>query len=249
MIQTDEAIVLKRRDLRETSLYLVFYTKGFGKICGVMKGVRGQRGQYSATPQLFTLNEIVFYENRAKDIFIVSGCELRDFFAPIREDLEKTSYASYFVELINSLSPACEKNTQMFELLSNSLRLLCGSASVKRVARVFEIKLLALLGLMPQLESCVGCGSEKLSRNTFFSLKNGGVVCEPCAQKEKNCLPISTGSLNFMGHISRSSWELVPRIKVSAEVGREIEQVLRRFFDYHLDLRPKSVEFMRKALV
>lgn len=249
MIHKTEAVLLKKQDLRETSLFLTFYTKTLGKIYGVMKGVRGQKGQYGASPQIFSLNEIVFYERKAKDVFIVSQCELRDFFGEIRESLEKTSYAAYFIELINSLTPVCEKNESMFGLLINSLRLLCGPVSARRAARIFEIKLLALLGLMPQLEACVVCGSVKLDKKARFSFRNGGLLCESCSLKEKDGVPISTGTINFIGHINRSDWQRVPRIKVSLDVGQQVESLLRRFFEYHLHVRPKSLEFMRKVQI
>lgn len=247
MIHKTEAVLLKKQDLRETSLFLTFYTKASGKIYGVMKGVRGQKGQYGASPQIFSLNEIVFYERKDKDVFMVSQCELKDFFGAIRESLEKTSYASYFIELISSLTPVCEKNEKMFELLVNSLRLLCGPASARRVARIFEIKLLALLGLMPRLEACVVCGGPVSDSKTRFSFKNGGLLCGRCSLKERDGVPISTGTINFIGHINRSDWGRVPRIKVSLDVGQQVEGLLCRFFEYHLNLRPKSLDFMKKT--
>jgi DNA repair protein RecO (recombination protein O) len=249
MIQKTEAILLKKQDLRETSLFLTFYTMDFGKIYGVMKGVRGQRGQYSTSPQIFSLNEIVFYERKDREVFTVSQCELKDFFNQIRESLERTSYASYFIELTASLTPICERNERMFDLLKNSLRLLCTSASTKRIARIFEIKLLALIGLMPQLTGCVVCGNIRLDKNVRFSFENGGVMCEACASKKKEGVPISTGTINFIEHINRSDWDMVSRIKVSLDVGQQVEGLLKRFFEYQLHLRPKSLEFMRKVLV
>jgi len=249
MIQKTEAIVLKKQDLRETSLFLNCYTKGFGKIYGVIKGIRGQKGQYGTSPQLFSLNDIVFYERKDKDIFTVSHCELKEFFGEIRESLEKTSYALYFVELANTLTPLCEKNEKMFELLENALRMLCAPISAKRTARIFEIKLLTIMGLMPRLESCAVCGETDIEKAAKFSFKDGGVLCGKCASKQGGGVPISVGTINFMGHINRSNWDMVSRIKVSIDVGQQVEDLLRRFMEYQLHLRPKSLDFIRKVLV
>ncbi len=248
MIQKTDAILLKRNDLRETSLFLCFYTKDFGKILGVMKGARGQKGQYSASPQVFSLNEVVFYERKDKEIFTVSQCDLREFFGEIRESLEKTSYAMYFIELVNSLTPAGEKNEKMFELLESGLRLLCGAASTKRIARIFEIKLLGILGLMPRLKNCAICEGP-VAEKARFSVKDGGVICERCGMKEKTGVPVSTGTLNFIDHINRSDWERVTRIKVSHDVGQQVENLLGNFLNYHLHLKPKSLEFIKEVLV
>ncbi|MCM8781807.1 MAG: DNA repair protein RecO [Candidatus Omnitrophica bacterium] len=248
MIQKTEAILLRKQDLRETSLFLSFYTKSSGKIYGVMKGIRGQKGQYSTAPQLFSLNEIVFYERKNKDVFTISQCELRKFFAEIRESLEKTSHAMYFVELVNFIAPIGEKNERLYDLLEKSLGFLCGQASAKRIARIFEIKLLDILGLMPHLQNCIVCGSFA-DNKIRFSLKNGGVICGECAIKEKEGVPISSGTINFIEHINRSSWDMVLRIKVSQDVGHQLENLLRSFIAFHLQLKPKTLEFMKKVLI
>lgn len=246
MLQKSDAFLLKKQDIRETSLFATFYTKGFGRIYGIMKGVRGQKGQYNANPQIFSLNEIVFYERKTKDVFTVSQCELKEFFGSLRESLERTSYATYFIELINLLTPLREKNERMFELLENGLGLLGSPASAKRVARIFEIKLLGMLGLMPELKCCVVC-DRGLNKAARFSLRNGGVICEACSSKERDGLPVLSGTINFMEHINRSDWPMILRIKVSQDVGHQVETLLRNFINYHLHIRPKTLEFMRKT--
>ena len=248
MIQKSDAILLRKQDLRETSLFLTFYTRGFGKIYGVIKGIRGQKGLYGASPQLFSLNEIVFYEKKVKEVFIISHCELKEFYGEIRESLEKTVYAMYFIELINSLTPTAEPSAEMFELLEKALMFLKGQASSKRIARVFEIKLLGLLGLMPHLGSCVVCGSSS-PKKARFSFKHSGVICDACSAKERDGFPVAAGTINFVEHINRSDWQMISRIKVSQDVGRQVERLLISFMHYHLHLKPKSLEFMRKVLV
>ncbi|MEI8175869.1 MAG: DNA repair protein RecO [Candidatus Omnitrophota bacterium] len=248
MIRTSDAILLKRQDLRETSLFLVLYTRACGKIYGVIKGARGQKGLYGSSPQIFSLHEVVFYERKDKEIFTVSQCELKEFFHEARESLEKTAYATYFIELINSLTPLAEANEPLYDLLEKSLHLLCSDASTKRVARIFEIKLLNTLGLSPWLKGCIQC-TAPVTGAMKFSLKGGGLVCDSCAAAVGSGTPILPGTINFIEHITRSAWEKVTRIKVSQDVGQQVEGLLRGFIDYHLHLRPKSIEFMKKVLV
>ena len=68
-IQKSEAIVLRSQDLRETSLIITFYTKDFGKIKGIVRGVRGPHAQYGGgSLEIFAHDEIVFYERKKADI-------------------------------------------------------------------------------------------------------------------------------------------------------------------------------------
>ena len=245
-IQKSEAVVIRRQDLRETSLILTFYTKDFGKIKGIVRGVRGPHAQYGGgSLEIFAHDEIVFYERKKADVFTISQCDLVEFFNPIRQSLERLAYANYIIELLDSVTSLGDNNGEVFELLLNSIRLLSGEASAKRVARIFEIKLLALLGLMPTLEMCACCG-KKVDVSAKFSVPHGGLICKACFDNDTNALPIMAGTVKFIEHIRALPFDKVERIKVATAVGQELESILRKFLDYHIERRLKSLDFLRE---
>ncbi len=244
-IQKTEGILLRKAHLRETSLILTFYTRDFGKIKGIVRGVRGPRGSCGgANMEIFALDGLVFYERKRSDIFTISQCDLLDFFGPVRASLEKLAYAAYLAELMDSVTALGDKNTEAFDLLLNSLKLLAGECSSKRVARIFEIKLLHLLGLMPTLEICANCG-DKVDGPARFSFRHGGLICKKCLQSDREARPILQGTIKFIEHIRLLPYERVARIKVASEVGHELERTLRKFLDYHIERRLKTVEFLK----
>lgn len=244
-IQKTSAIILRRYPLRETSLLLVLYTKDFGKIKGVIRGIRGPRGQSGSFPELFTLNKIVFYEAKRKEFYYINECDLIDPFQKIRQDLERTGYASYIAELTDVTSTFADKNEELFGLLLNSLRMLCEPISAKRVARIFEIRLLLLLGLMPEFNRCIQC-SNKTGPKAKFSFRLGGLLCQNCAPADKEAGDILQGTVNFITHIEKSPYNKMSRIKVTKQVGEELEFILRKFLDMHVEKELKTVEFLKK---
>jgi DNA repair protein RecO (recombination protein O) len=250
-IHTTDAIILRKQDIRETSLLVVFYTRDFGKIRGLIKGIRGPRGPLGYQVQIFTLNKIVFYDSKKANIHTVSQCDLLDFFESIRSDILKTSYAYYFVELLDILTGEKDKNEDMFHILLNSLKLLKDEFNPDRLGRILEIRLLMSAGLMPRLDKCISCGREidikKPSFNKMgFSYKSGGLVCASCFGKDVHWRPISPGTANFIDHVERAHFDKLSRIKVSKDVGKEVEEIMRGFLDYHLSTRIKSLEFLGK---
>lgn len=245
-IQKSKAILLGRQDLRETSLILTFYTESFGKIKGIVRGVRGPHTQYSGgSLEVFAYDEVVFYERKSSEFYTVSQCDLLEFFNPIRESLDRLAYAAYMVELLDSVTALADKNIDVFRLLLNSLRLLSGESSAKRTTRIFEIKLLALLGLMPTLTSCANC-SGKLDTAARFSFRHGGLICRACFNMDKFARPILPGTVKFIEHIRNSPFEKVERVKVASTVGKELEEILRKFLDYHIERRLKTIEFLKE---
>lgn len=240
-----QAYILKTQDYRDTSILGDFYTRDFGKIKGIVRGVRDARGRFGSTLEPFSLNEILFYKRRrGGDLHQVTQVDLVDLFPKVREDLERLSYASYFIQLVNELVEVEEANPQIFDLLSDSLRFLSTGASAKRSARIFELKLFELLGLMPEIDVCVTCQTENPDP-AYFNVSLGGIHCRNCRAAEMS-FPVSKGALNFLGHVRRSEIESLYHVKVAQEVGAELEKILRRFVDFHLTNKLKSVVFMEK---
>ena len=246
-IQKTDAIVLRRQDVRETSLVLTFFTRDFGKVKGLLRGVRGSRAESwgLGAMEALSCDEIVFYERRKSDISTVSQCDLKEFFGRIRGFLDRMAYAAYIAELLDSVTDLYDPNEEVFELLLNSLRLMNGESSPKRVARIFEIKLLHLLGLMPTLEFCANCGS-KVGETSKFSVRHGGLICRDCLGSDPNARPMMAGTARFIEHIRKFPFEKLERVKVSEAVGKELEAALRKFLDYHIERRLKTLDFIKE---
>jgi len=246
-VHRTKGFVLRREDVRETSILLTVYTKDYGKLKLLSKGVRTPEQRFISSYELFALDDIVFYERKKKGFFFLSQCELLDFFPKARESLERLSYASYFVELLDLVTVQGEAGPELFTLLGNCLSFLSERASPKRVARVFEIKLLSALGHMPRIRQCASCAVLLKEAKTKFSLTAGGLLCEKCVSGDRKAKPVLQGTINFMRHIEDLPFERLKHIKVSNKVGSEVERLLRGFITYHLDVKPRSAEFITKV--
>jgi recombinational DNA repair protein (RecF pathway) len=60
MICSTPAFVLKTYDFRETSKIAVFFSRDFGKVKGVLKGIRSDHKKFSSVLSALSLNHIVF---------------------------------------------------------------------------------------------------------------------------------------------------------------------------------------------
>jgi DNA repair protein RecO (recombination protein O) len=243
--QRAEGIILRKYPLRETSYILVVFTKEFGKIKGVIKGVRSPYPQFAGNFEIFIKCELLFYRKQKRPMDLITQCEAIDFYLPVRKDIERLTYANYFIELISVVTNDYDPNEELYRILVQSLEMLGTGSSAKRVSRIFEIKLLGVLGLSPQLAECVECGSP-LERGIGFSPASGGALCSGCASRDKGSLELSLGTLKFLRKIQQSDFDKTSHIKVSREVGRETERILKRFMAYHLGRPMKSLKFLEK---
>ncbi len=244
-IQKTQAIVLSNHDFRESSLLANFYTKDFGKLRGLVKGIRGPKLRYGSRLEPFSLNSIVFYESRKSNFCIIAQCDRLFGFNSLQENLEKAAYAGYFAELIDAVTSLEDANAPLFELLFNSLKLLSSESDIERIVRIFEIKLLNLSGFMPRLDCCVCCGER--SGTPCFSYSLGGLLCAGCSAQDKAALPVSLGSIASLKHIESIDWRRVLRFKMTPAVKDELKKILRSFLDLHLERRFRSLAFLEKV--
>lgn len=241
--ESAEGIILRKYLLRETSYALVIFTREFGKIKGVIKGVRNPYPQFAGNYEIFTRCAFLLYRKRRSQMDLITQCDGIEPFVSIRKDIERLTYANYIIELINVVTNDRDANEGLYNILLESLRMLGTDASAKRTARVFELKLLEDLGLSPQLTECAACASA-VGEKVFFSAARGGVLCGKCSQSAKDCLSVSQGTLKFMEKIRTSEFAKIAQVKVSREVGRETEEVLRQFLNYHIGKPLKSLAFL-----
>ena len=79
MIVKTEAIVLKSFDFRETSRIVTFYSREYGKVKGLLKGIRKDPRKFGSSVDRFSVNDIVFYQYRNSDIHLVSQCDMKEY--------------------------------------------------------------------------------------------------------------------------------------------------------------------------
>ncbi len=238
-----EGIILRKYFLRETSYILVLYTREFGKIRGVLKGVRKPYPQFAGNFEIFSLCQLCFYRKKKSAFDLITQCEAVEYFSKTRSDLEKLTYASYFAELVDAVTVDNDANPEIFDILKGSLSMLGRSAGAKRVRRIFEIKLMGALGFSPQMDECVKCASA-VEEKSFFSAASGGIMCAKCHNGREDNVPVSLGTIKFMRKIQASDIDRTEHIKLSREVGMETERILDGFVRFQIGHPIKTLKFL-----
>jgi len=246
-IQTTEAIVLNRREFRETSILAAFYSKDFGKIKGILKGIRGDRSRYGSSAELFGLNRIVFYEKTRGEFQNITQCDLVDGFFGIRKSLSAIAYATYLVELVDQLTEPSEKNDGIYELLLNSLRLLSAGEDADKIARIFELRFLSLLGFAPTTDRCAICGENlALKVKAKFSMRRGGLLCQRCGKEDQYAQEISMGTAQTLNRLKSAKPESLLKFKISKSISEELNALIDKLLAAHIERPLKSKKFIRE---
>jgi len=240
-----EAVVIRHSNWGEADRLLVLFTRERGKIRAIAKGVRKMHSRKAGHLEPFT--RVSLQLARGRDLWIVTQAETVEPYLPIREDLIRTAYASYAVELVERFTFEEGASLPLYQLLQETLKRISGDEDCYLAVRFFEIHTLDLVGFRPELFRCVGCGAEIKPEDQFFDAGMGGVLCPDCGVKANTSQPVSLEGLKFMRHLQRSSYREAARAIIPDGVRREMESLLQRYITYLLERSLNSPEFLQKV--
>ena len=113
-----EAVVLSKMDYRDTSSILSVYTKDYGKISVILKGVRNPKSKKGFVAEPLNHLHIIIYRKDSRELQLLSSADLISHFPRIKEDLDRLKYSLAILELVKNLTPDNEVNTRLFNGLS-----------------------------------------------------------------------------------------------------------------------------------
>ncbi len=247
-IHRTQALVLNKRDFRETSIIADFYTRDFGKLSGLLKGIRTEPAKFASNLEPFSLNEIIFYRKRNSSLHLVTQADKRNNFDSIRQSIVKVGMASLTMELLGAIMAQEDKNEEVFDLSLTCLTELQATNNPDKVMTIFKIKMLALSGFKPHFDSCVSCGNKILGQSKF-SLALGGLLCAGCYQKDPASRSIFRGTVASILHIERNDIKTNLNLGMNPQIKKELELILNAFLNFHLERELKSQRVLNKLAV
>lgn len=145
---SSEGIVLARRSYSEADRILVVYSRNYGKISLMAKGVRKPKSRKRGSLEVFS--QIKFSAARGKNLDIIEEAEMIDSFQSIRRNLKKVAVAYYLMEVIGRVTREDEKNEKLFVLILKNLQDLKTTKSLRQLREEFIFQTLVLLGFWPK---------------------------------------------------------------------------------------------------
>ena len=239
------AVVLRHADWGEADRLLTLYTRDQGMVRALAKGARKVTSRKAGHLQPFT--HITVQLAKGRDLLIVTQVETVNAFLPLHDDLVKTGYAAYVVELLLRFSYEEEgANPSMYRLLVETLDRIEKEEDAWMAVRYYEMRFLDAVGFRPQLFECVNCGREILAEDQFFSFASGGAICPRCGGGVPNLTKISLEALKYLRHFQRSSYRDASRARPSPEVQKEAEMLMQGYFTHLLERALNTPDFIKK---
>ena len=240
------AVVLRHADWGEADRILTLYTRDQGIVRALAKGARKVTSRKAGHLQPFT--HVTVQLAKGRDLLIITQVETINAYLPLHDDLMKTGYAAYIIELLLRFSYEDEgANPSIFRLVTETLDRLEAEADAWLPVRYYEMRLLDGVGFRPQLFQCANCSREILPEDQFFSFTAGGVICPRCGEGIPNLAHISLETLKYLRHFQRSSYKEASKARPSLEVQKEAEVLMQGYFTYLLERELNTPGFLKRV--
>jgi DNA repair protein RecO (recombination protein O) len=159
LVNTD-AIVLRTYNLAEADRIAVCLTRSAGLVRAVARGARRMKSRFGAALEPFTLIRLTFYERENRELVSISNAEILKSHFDLAAQLEASEVLAYMGELVSEFAPPHEANEKLFRMVAACVEALETSPrSARLLSRYFEVWLLRLAGLFPDVRSCAECGA------------------------------------------------------------------------------------------
>ena len=239
-----DAIVLRRLDYGEADRILTLLTREYGKLAAIAKGARRNKARSGSSLDLFGRSRMMLAKGRNLDV--VAQVERQGDVRHIAGDLARTAYACLVAEVVDKVLEDRHPVDDVFALVVATLDRLNQPDRLARADTAwFLMRILDLLGYVPQVHQCPGCGRTLPEASAWFSPLLGGVLCAGCGRREQSGSSLSANAVKVLRIMAAGDAEMFNRLRLSPELLLQVEQALEAQLEYHLDRRLKSFDFIR----
>lgn len=219
-----EAIVTGYTDYRDNDRMLTLFCAERGRIDCKARNCRKPTAPLLACAQPFVYGEFELFAHN--DRITVNGCEVRETFYPLREDVDRFMTASAITRLVNSVIKHESPDRELFSLLYYILSFLAYTdADPHDLLAAFAVHFLDHIGYRPSLTHCAVCRRDIRSDAVlYYSARLGGTVCSACPHEGK---PVSKLALEAIRRILLLPDGELMRVALKEPLRRELLLILR----------------------
>lgn len=243
------AILLRRSSYGDYDLIITLLTLTRGKLTVIAKNAKKSRKRFPGLLELFSVLHMECRTPRGRGLAVLQDAALENPFSGIRGNIMKTSYASYWAELVNLWLEEGKEQTRIYHLLRYCLDSLnSGMIGNEELSIIFQLRFLSFSGLSPNFSECNKCHikmDEIKGNYLFFELAKGGVLCKGCSSSSLSFLNLTKGMVKQLLWIQENDLKTAGRLKFSQASLMEGLQFLEKFIVFHIGKEPKSLKFLR----
>lgn len=237
---TVTGMILSSGTIKDYDKRLVLLTRQRGRISVFANGAKRPNSPLSGISEPFLFGEFTLSEGRTS--YTLRSAKISRYFEPLKKDLERIYYASYFCEFASWLTRENIDESAILLLLYVTMSALeNGQVPMPLIRSIYEIRVLAHAGYAMESFSCIRCG--KKDHLSYFNSRAGGVLCDTCGKAESS-IHLAESTLYTIQYILSAPLKKLYTFQVSSRVLAQLSKICADFRRQYVDYEFKSLDFI-----
>jgi DNA repair protein RecO (recombination protein O) len=204
MPKQSEALVLRTYPFHEADLLVTLFTRAEGKIKGVAKSAKKSKRRFGGALEPLTYVNAHWEDKQGQELARLDSFDIIT--SPLATEVTYARLVAleYVSEVIDQLLPDREPSDSIFRLavaVVNQLK----AETVWMPLTYFDLWIVRLIGLLPDLQACVACGETLNGSRAYFHPMADGLLC--VRDKRLASTEISAESRSFAAGMFRAPVE------------------------------------------
>lgn len=241
MIKKVEGIIINESPFGDTSKIIQLFTKEYGIIGVMCKGVKSMKSRLRALTIKFTYGSFYLYYKEDK-LSILKDVDVLDDFKIIKNDILLISYLNYVTELTNQVYKQ-SNDSLLYDMYLSGIKKMNEGLNPLVITNILELKYLPFLGVGLELDACILCGNK--TNIVTLDADEGGYICKNCYT---NQMLVSSKTVKLVRMYYYVEIASISELKISEDVVKEINFFINRYYERYTGLYLNSKKFLQEML-
>ncbi|HEY5584060.1 MAG TPA: DNA repair protein RecO [Ruminiclostridium sp.] len=238
-----KGLVIREVNTGEADKIITVLTAEEGKISIAAKNARRAKNSLSSGTQLFCFSDYMLF--KGKELYNMSSCEVIESNYEIRNDIVKLTYCSHILDLIMDNVQEGDSCESVLQLLLNTLYIIAKTdRSLELITRVFELRLMSLLGYEPHVTSCIKCYKTE-DENMYFDLDSSGLVCSECVIPKGRVIRLLPGTVKALKYIMYINPQKLYNFSLSEDSIKELSVISKKYIKEHIGKEYNKLDYLK----
>jgi len=230
-LKESEAIVLRSYPLREADLLVTCFTRAEGKVRGVARAAKRSKKRFGGALEPLTYVRLYWEDRERAELARLDSCEVLESPMSTEVDYPRAVALGYLAEVLDQVLPDREAHDDIFRLTLSVLPQV-QAGSIWMPLTYFDLWLVRLAGLLPELGACIECGAA-LNGRAYFHALSEGLMCPE--HKRLASAEMSPESRTLAAKMFRASVESFGGEAWPRKRGSDLRKFLQQRLEQHLE--------------
>ena len=238
---TIDGLIIREQQIGDNDKIVTVLSRKNGIISAYASGAKSIKSKKGAATCLLSYSSLTL-KKKGDSIRITEASPIEVFFKT-GNDIEALSLAQYFCELALYHAPSDESCETVLRLFLNALYFLAeNKRNVHLIKAVVELKLLSLIGYMPNLVACNKCLKYE-NELMYFDTTEGFLYCSSCVDYQKNFALLNGTLITAMRHIIYADFNKLFSFSIPDEAVVALSAVTQKYLLSKTEHNLKTLQF------